>query len=135
MTQAIQRAPSASKASPSGNVSGGKSIAVRSLSEPSGPMAKRVVRHAKVSLTSRWRPSGETRASLGRERYLERMWRFMDETRDVMGDRPFGGRLRAVRRLVVAGLWTLLCMPVQALLLLLPGHPKVAFARLYWRAM
>jgi valyl-tRNA synthetase len=28
---------------------------------------------------------GETRASLGRERYLERMWRFMDETRDVIG--------------------------------------------------
>ncbi|HSK94700.1 MAG TPA: valine--tRNA ligase, partial [Candidatus Angelobacter sp.] len=27
---------------------------------------------------------GETRASLGRERYLERMWRFMDETRDVI---------------------------------------------------
>ena len=28
---------------------------------------------------------GETRESLGRERYLERMWKFMDETRDVMG--------------------------------------------------
>ena len=28
---------------------------------------------------------GETRESLGRERYLERMWRFMDETRDVIG--------------------------------------------------
>ncbi len=28
---------------------------------------------------------GESRQSLGRERYLERMWRFMDETRDVMG--------------------------------------------------
>jgi len=27
---------------------------------------------------------GETRASLGRERYLERMWRFIDETRAVM---------------------------------------------------
>jgi valyl-tRNA synthetase len=27
---------------------------------------------------------GETRESLGRERYLERMWRFMDETRDVI---------------------------------------------------
>jgi valyl-tRNA synthetase len=27
---------------------------------------------------------GETRASLGRERYLERMWRFIDQTRDVM---------------------------------------------------
>ncbi|HEX2194737.1 MAG TPA: valine--tRNA ligase [Candidatus Limnocylindria bacterium] len=28
---------------------------------------------------------GETRQSLGRERYLERMWRFMDETRGVIG--------------------------------------------------
>jgi valyl-tRNA synthetase len=28
---------------------------------------------------------GETRASLGRERYLERMWRFISETRDVIG--------------------------------------------------
>ena len=27
---------------------------------------------------------GETRASLGRERYLERMWRFIDETRSVI---------------------------------------------------
>ena len=29
---------------------------------------------------------GESRASLGRERYLERMWQFMDETRDVIGE-------------------------------------------------
>jgi valyl-tRNA synthetase len=29
---------------------------------------------------------GETRASLGRERYLERMWRFMNETRGVIGN-------------------------------------------------
>jgi valyl-tRNA synthetase len=28
---------------------------------------------------------GETRASLGRERYLERMWQFINETRDVIG--------------------------------------------------
>jgi len=28
---------------------------------------------------------GETRQSLGRERYLERMWRFMDETRSYIG--------------------------------------------------
>ena len=28
---------------------------------------------------------GESRASLGRERYLERMWQFMDDTRDVIG--------------------------------------------------
>ena len=29
---------------------------------------------------------GESRESLGRERYLERMWRFMDETRSVIGN-------------------------------------------------
>ena len=29
-------------------------------------------------------------------------------------------------------LWTLLCIPVQAVCLLLPGRPKVVFARLYW---
>jgi valyl-tRNA synthetase len=29
---------------------------------------------------------GETRESLGRERYLERMWRFLDETRSVIGN-------------------------------------------------
>jgi valyl-tRNA synthetase len=28
---------------------------------------------------------GETRASLGRERYLERMWQFINETRDIIG--------------------------------------------------
>ncbi len=28
---------------------------------------------------------GETRASLGRERYLERMWQFMEETRSIIG--------------------------------------------------
>jgi len=28
---------------------------------------------------------GESRESLGRDRYLERMWRFMDETRDTIG--------------------------------------------------
>jgi valyl-tRNA synthetase len=28
---------------------------------------------------------GQSRASLGRKRYLDRMWRFMDETRDVIG--------------------------------------------------
>ena len=38
---------------------------------------------------------GESRASLGRERYLERMWQFMDETRPVIRDqlRRFGASL------------------------------------------
>jgi len=54
---------------------------------------------------------------------------------DVMGDRPFGGRLRAVRRIVMALLWTLVAIPVQAVLLLLPGRGKVVFARIYWRGV
>ncbi len=40
---------------------------------------------------------------------------------------------RAVRRGVVAIVWTLLCSVVQAVLLLLPGRGKVVFARVYWR--
>jgi lyso-ornithine lipid O-acyltransferase len=44
-------------------------------------------------------------------------------------------RLRAVRRGACVLLWTLLCMPIQALCLLLPGRPKVTFARLYWWAV
>ena len=41
-------------------------------------------------------------------------------------------RIRAVRRGLTALIWTLLCMPVQALLLLLPSHAKVMFAQFYW---
>jgi 1-acyl-sn-glycerol-3-phosphate acyltransferase len=41
-------------------------------------------------------------------------------------------RLRVVRRFLAILLWTLASMPTQALCLVLPGRPKVAFARLYW---
>jgi valyl-tRNA synthetase len=41
---------------------------------------------------------GESRASLGRERYLERMWQFMDETRGVIG--------RQMHRLGASADWT-----------------------------
>ncbi len=40
--------------------------------------------------------------------------------------------VRAVRRGVFILLWTLPSLVLQALLLLLPGRPKVAFARVYW---
>lgn len=52
---------------------------------------------------------------------------------EVLGQepRPLAGRLRAVRRLVSALLWTLLCIPVQALLLLLPGRGKAVFPCIY----
>ena len=42
-----------------------------------------------------------------------------------------GGRLRASRRLAAVLLWTLLCIPVQMVLLSLPGDGKRRFARLY----
>ena len=42
------------------------------------------------------------------------------------------GGARVVRRGVAALAWTLAACVVQAVLLLLPGRPKVAFARLYW---
>ena len=41
-------------------------------------------------------------------------------------------RLRVARRLLVILAWTLFAMPIQALFIVLPGRPKVAFARLYW---
>jgi lyso-ornithine lipid O-acyltransferase len=45
------------------------------------------------------------------------------------------GLLRAIRVVRRAGsllLWTLPCIPVQAICLLAPGYAKVAFARFYW---
>lgn len=41
----------------------------------------------------------------------------------------------ACARLVAVVLWSVLCIPVQALCLLLPGRAKVAFPRVYWRGM
>ena len=40
--------------------------------------------------------------------------------------------VRAARRGVIAVLWTVLACVVQAVLLVLPGRPKVWFARVYW---
>lgn len=40
--------------------------------------------------------------------------------------------LRAGLRCLAIVVWTLLAMPVQAILLVLPGRGKVGFARLYW---
>lgn len=50
---------------------------------------------------------------------------------NVFEDRPLGGRVRAVRRIASVLLWTLIAIPIQAVLLLLPGRPKVVFARVY----
>jgi 1-acyl-sn-glycerol-3-phosphate acyltransferase len=40
--------------------------------------------------------------------------------------------MRVVRRGGGVVLWTLSCMPIQAMFLALPGRAKVAFARFYW---
>ena len=63
---------------------------------------------------------GESRQSLGRERYLERMWRFMDDTRGVIGDQH--------RRLGASLDWTRLRFTMDA------GSARavrVAFKRLW----
>jgi 1-acyl-sn-glycerol-3-phosphate acyltransferase len=60
-----------------------------------------------------------------RDRGVEN-WPFGSEGRRVVR------RLRAVRRFLVVALWTVISIVVQAALVLLPGRPKVWFARLYW---
>jgi 1-acyl-sn-glycerol-3-phosphate acyltransferase len=54
---------------------------------------------------------------------------------NVLGFRPLGGRVRAVRRLVSIVLWTLVAIPIQALLLVLPGRANIAFGRFYFRTL
>jgi valyl-tRNA synthetase len=63
---------------------------------------------------------GETRESLGRERYLERMWQFVAETRDTIGEQQ--------RRLGISADWDRLRFTMDE------GSAKavrVAFKRLY----
>ncbi len=55
--------------------------------------------------------------------------------RDVMEPRPLGGRIRAVRRIACVLIWTLIALPIQALLVVLPGHANHAFARTYNRVL
>jgi len=50
---------------------------------------------------------------------------------DVFEERPLGGRVRAIRRIGSALLWTAVAIPIQALLMLLPGRASGAFARTY----
>jgi 1-acyl-sn-glycerol-3-phosphate acyltransferase len=46
--------------------------------------------------------------------------------------RHLARRLRAIRRGVLVVVWTLLSILVQSVLIVLPGHAKVVFARFYW---
>lgn len=54
---------------------------------------------------------------------------------DVLGDRPVGGRFRAFRRILTAVLFTLLCIPIQAVLVQFSGPAKNHFARFYHRSL
>jgi 1-acyl-sn-glycerol-3-phosphate acyltransferase len=54
---------------------------------------------------------------------------------DVLGFRPLGGRVRAVRRIATIVLWTLVAIPIQAVLMALPGRANAAFGRFYWRTV
>lgn len=54
---------------------------------------------------------------------------------DVLGVRPLGGRFRAVRRLVCLVIWTLIAIPIQALLMALPGRAHIGFGRVYHRTL
>jgi lyso-ornithine lipid O-acyltransferase len=48
-------------------------------------------------------------------------------------EKRFLRKLRAIRRGVTLVVWTAIACLVQALLVVLPGRPKVAFARFFWR--
>lgn len=50
---------------------------------------------------------------------------------DIFGERPLGGRFRAVRRITSVLVWTLAAIPIQAVLHQLPGRAKVGFGRFY----
>lgn len=50
-------------------------------------------------------------------------------------DEGWGRTALAVVRAAAVVLWSVLCIPVQALCLVLPGPAKIAFPRLYWRGM
>ena len=54
---------------------------------------------------------------------------------DIMEPRPLGGRLRAIRRIVSALIWTPIAIPIQSVLMLLPGQAKISFACFYHRVL
>jgi 1-acyl-sn-glycerol-3-phosphate acyltransferase len=54
---------------------------------------------------------------------------------DVLGFRPLGGRVRAARRIATILLWTAIAIPIQALLMALPGRANVAFGKFYHRTL
>ncbi|HEY1930569.1 MAG TPA: lysophospholipid acyltransferase family protein [Acetobacteraceae bacterium] len=51
---------------------------------------------------------------------------------DADEGRKFTRRARVIRRFLTVLVWTLPAVPAQAMCLLLPGRPRVVFARWYW---
>lgn len=49
-----------------------------------------------------------------------------------LGNWQVARSVRAARRLLGVAIWTMIAIPIQAVLLLLPGRGKIAFARMYW---
>jgi len=58
-----------------------------------------------------------------------------DAWADIMEPRPLGGRVRAIRRIITALIWTLIAIPIQAVLMLLPGQAKISFGCFYHRVL
>jgi 1-acyl-sn-glycerol-3-phosphate acyltransferase len=54
---------------------------------------------------------------------------------DVLGDRPLGGRFRAARRILCVLVFTVLCIPVQGVLVQFSSSAKNHFARFYFRTL
>ncbi|MBM3589118.1 MAG: 1-acyl-sn-glycerol-3-phosphate acyltransferase [Alphaproteobacteria bacterium] len=54
---------------------------------------------------------------------------------DIMEPRPLGGRFRAIRRIVSAVIWTLIAIPIQCVLMLLPSQAKISFGCFYHRVL
>jgi len=54
---------------------------------------------------------------------------------DIMEPRPLGGRFRAIRRIISAVIWTLIAIPIQCVLMLLPGQAKISFGCFYHRVL
>lgn len=77
---------------------------------------------------ARRRPRREKPIRL-RPRLPGRLWN------DVLGDRPLGGRFRAARRIACVLIFTMLCIPVQGVLVQFSGPARNHFARFYWRTL
>ena len=66
---------------------------------------------------------------------LRRIPRAGEEGWAIPGPGGIVRRIRAIRRIIFVLIWTAIAIPIQALLIALPGSAKVTFARHYWSVM